>query len=525
MLLGIIPASAQFSISSQQVFGGSGADQMRWNAHTVMPDGGYLFPIMSDSPVSGTQTSGTYGVVDCWLVRTTPDGTVLWQKNLGGTDMEDIAVATVSNNAIYVSMASSSDVSGNKTTPVYGSSGADRADIWLLKLDMDGNILWQKTLGSAKADWPAALTEMPGNRLLITAFSASDISIDKTENSKGMGDFWLLAVDNSGNKLWDRTYGGDKQDLPGGNAVAVSDGIIMSGSSYSGISADRQSPAYGLTDVWLVKVDFNGNLVWETSIGGSQEEESSFVSIINGKIIVAGSTKSSMSGNLDIPLLSLKDGWIAELDMNGNLLRTRGFRGYGNETVIAVHPLYNGGYMVFLSSNSGVGGDKTIPSMGQEDIWIVYLDAAWNITGQFGLGGTAQDLCIATAISSDQTVMIASNSVSGIGGNKTLSHYGNGDIWFLKLSHLASLSEETASLLRVYPNPAENNCQIVLPEGVDFEKLRVVNAAGQSVYETNLNPTEGGTYTLNTTSWAPGAYFIDLQNKQGISLRSTLLKK
>ncbi len=68
-------------------------------------------------------------------------------------------------------------------------------------------------------------------------------------------------------------------------------------------------------------------------------------------------------------------------------------------------------------------------------------------------------------------------------------------------------------------------CVLALPEGADFEKLRVVNAVGQSVHETNLNPSEGSTYTLHTASWTPGAYFVDLQTKQGLSLRSTMLKK
>lgn len=517
-------AGAQVSILTQESYGGTQYDAF-YKAVSV-PDGSTLWFGTSQSPVSGTKTAPQYGMSDGWLLKTDLNGVQQWQKSFGGTHPEDGRAMLLLGNTCYLGLSSSSGATGNKTLPRYGAAGTEWGDFWLLKTDLDANILWQKVYGTEKTDNLADIAVLPGNTIVLAGMSNSDISIDKTENSRGTFDYWLIAIDSSGNKLWDKTLGGDQHESLDGIKVTT-DGLLLYGTTMSGVSGDKQTAAFGNGDIWLVKTDFSGNLQWEKTIGGDAGDYVNNLYVINDHIFICGETES-VGGNMNIPNQGDDDGFIMELDADGNIIRSKGLGGSGLDGVCELYSFTGGGYMVLLSSASDVSGDRTLSSLGLADLWIVFLDENWNITDQFVLGGSAVDFLTETVRNADGSFSLMVNSSSAAGtGNKTVPDYGTSDSWFLriKLTNGLSLNAKPDAFLKLYPNPAENSCQIVLPEGAGFEKLRVVNASGQTVHETNLNIAEGNIYTLNTASWAPGAYFIDLQNKQGVSLRSTLLKK
>jgi len=518
--------AGQIMISGQNSLGGSQDEESGSASLYPAADGNYWLGMLSASPVSGNKTDGLYGVTDAWITKITPDGTLLWQKTYGGTE-SDYSISVLEHaGAAYFGISSVSAVSGNKTVPRYGNSLATYSDFWIVKATPDGDEIWQKLYGTVMPDILKQMMALPNGNILLGGTSIGGISIDKSEASRGVNDIWCLVIDTAGNKIWDKTIGANNNEYLEFMAFC-SDGIILGAKTQSGISGDKQTPYYGGgSDAWIIKLGFDGSLLWEQTLGGTNHDLLISLSVADDRIYCVGTSLSAPGGNLDIENKGALDGWIAELDVNnGAVIRTKSFGGSSFDYFSYVEKLYDDRVLIMGTSKSGIDGDKTLPSIGEEDIWILLLNEQWEIIEQYVIGGTDTDFAINTCKNNDGSHTLVANGRSPVGADKTTPAYGGKDTWVMRLQHSLGNGEMSGPVVMLYPNPATDVCNMVLPANAVYEKLRIVNASGQTVYETSLNQAEGSTYTLNTASWAPGAYFIDLQNKKGLSLRSTLLKK
>src|SRR5690606_13464170 len=138
-------------------------------------------------------------------------------------------------------------------------------DFWVLKLDSNGNILWQKTYGGSADDFLVTTHQTSDGGFIIGGYSYSDISGDKTENSRGESDYWILKLDPAGNIEWQKTFGGDEYDNFGSLVITNDGGYLLAGSSHSPISGDRTVTRLGFADAWILKLDASGTIVWQNS--------------------------------------------------------------------------------------------------------------------------------------------------------------------------------------------------------------------------------------------------------------------
>src|SRR5690606_33202957 len=141
---------------------------------------------------------------------------------------------------------------------------------WIVKLDSSGTIEWQNTIGGNDNDYLYALELTMDGGYIIGGLSYSNISGDKTENSLGGADYWIVKIDSSGIIEWQNTIGGEDIDVLT-SIVINSDGTYtLSGYSASDISPDKSENAIGTgSDFWIVKIDEFGNIVWDNTIGGT----------------------------------------------------------------------------------------------------------------------------------------------------------------------------------------------------------------------------------------------------------------
>lgn len=258
-----------------KTLGGSGIDRLLSAVSTQ--DGGFLLAGTSDSNASGDKSDDSKGGNDVWVVKVDENGSKIWDKTYGGTGLdgapdgswENRLVITDTNDRGYL-IACNSD-SNISTDKSENSRGG--MDFWVFKIDENGTKLWDKTYGGAKDDVFFTLEKTLDAGFLLGGSSQSDISGDKSENSRGERDFWLVKIDKNGTKIWDKTYGAEGDDcwneLYSIKKTADSCFLLAGFSDSDSDSGERQSYISEYDNSWIIKIDDNGTIIWEVSPSSS----------------------------------------------------------------------------------------------------------------------------------------------------------------------------------------------------------------------------------------------------------------
>jgi hypothetical protein len=230
--------------------------------------------------------------------------------------------------------------------------GGNQYDFWVLKLDQKGNIEWQKTYGGGSWDIAFSTEQTTDGGYIVSG----------TTSSFGAGDedVWVLKLDSNGQIVWQKTYGGAGMDEGRDIEQTKDGGYIVSGTT--------SSFGEGLRDIWVLRLSPNGNIIWDKTYGGKGEESEYFRHIpieatSDGGYIVAGSTRSFGAGEDDF--------WILKLDADGNITWQKTFGTGREEYPTSVREMQDGTYRVTGTESLSVSGDD----------WIIILDAKGNIAG------------------------------------------------------------------------------------------------------------------------------------------------
>jgi len=291
---------------------------------TMIPtdDGGFLLGGWTYSTMSGEVSEDTKGgPADFWLVKIDGTGGFSWDRRYGGDDIDlmQSMVQTTDGNYILFGQSGSS-TADDKTAPYYGS-----IDIWAIKIDPLGNEIWQNSYGGDRSEEPSAALLTSDGDILVGGYSRSPVSGNKTAINKGDKDYWLLRIDTDGNKIWDRSYGGDNPDEFVGLKRFKKNQIAMVGLSSSPISGDKTEANRGWNDYWLFMVDEDGNELYQKTMGGDRDNSGSgpfipghdnmqdAIQLEDGSIIMAGFTVSETGLDITADKKGIQDNWVVKL--------------------------------------------------------------------------------------------------------------------------------------------------------------------------------------------------------------------
>ncbi len=213
-------------------------------------------------------------------------------------------------------------------------------DIYLMKIDRDGNMVWNKTYGGSDDDF--------GNRIIPCVDSDGYIILgDTTSFGADFFDIWLIKVDNEGDIVWNRTIGDIDADR-GEDILSYGDGYIIVGES---------TPSNAIwDDVVLIRVDVNGEILWSKLYGGKSQEFGRCVIFADDGYLISGVTDSYGSGF---------NAWIIKTDMNGDMLWNKTFGGLSDDYAFTILTHPSGGYIF-------VGATYSFSSVnGSSDLWLV----------------------------------------------------------------------------------------------------------------------------------------------------------
>ena len=398
-------------------------------------DGGYIMGGWSDSPVSGNKTAMNYGGADYWVIKMDALGNKQWEHSFGGTGDDILSCLEQTADGGYVLGGySNSGASGNKSSPNYGGY-----DFWVVRLDADGIKLWEQTFGGSGDDICTSVAQTFDGGFILGGRSKSSPSGNKTSANYGEEDYWVIRLDANGNKLWDQSFGGSSDDASYSLQQTADGGFVVGGGSYSGISGNKTAPNYGSQNFWVVRLDPNGNELWDSSYGGSLHEVIfNLQQTLDGGYIFAGYSDSpSPSGTKTSPHYGGygdQDYWVVKIDANGNQQWQNSFGGTAFEEATAVCQANEGGYIIGGWSESSNTGNKTALNYGGLDYWLVKTDANGNRVWDYSFGGTNDDALIGLQQTSDGGLILCGSSSSGVSGNKSTPNYGGSDFWVIKLS-------------------------------------------------------------------------------------------
>lgn len=322
---------------------------------------------------------------DAWVIKLDREGDVIWQQSFGGPYRDKIT-----------SLAETTDggfIGGGYSDGMGPTERLDRNyDFWVFKLDSSGELLWQEFFGSS------------GNELLRSMIQTTDGGFIATGGAQG--DAWIIKLDNSGNLEWEKTYGSSGNESLSSIIQTADGGFIGTG-------------VFG-SDTWLLKLDNAGNLEWEKTFSAENGDR-------QGKTIM--STREGGYMLVDLTYTDHYDSNILELDAEGNIVWEKKYGGSGNDNIKSVKQTINGEFVLVGYSDS-IDGDLT-ENYGARDVWILKIDQTGNIIWQKSYGGSAIEHAGSICISPQGGLIIGADSESNDGlveGNN-----GGYDFWILSL--------------------------------------------------------------------------------------------
>lgn len=431
---------------------------------------GYLVCGHTSSGISGDKTEASLGGDDLWVLKLDSLGNILWQNTIGGSDQDHIGCIDQTFDHGYILGAHSfSGISGDKTEANQGDD-----DFWIIKLDTAGNIVWQNTIGGSDEDVLTCVEQTSDHGYIIGGDSYSGISGDKTEASRGNSDYWVLKLDSLGNIQWQKTLGGTNYETLAAVHQTLDGGYILGGHSNSGQTGDKTESSQGSIDYWIVKLGAAGNIQWQNTIGGNDLDRLGSVALtMDGGYIIGGFSMSGVSGDKTDPNNGSNDYWPVKLDSAGNIEWQHGMGGSGSDVITSISQTMDGGYMVGGHSSSGVSGNKTEPSQGNFDHWLVKLNTYGDIEDQKVIGGSDQDFHRSITQIAPNEYILVGNSNSGLSGDKTEGSLGTYDYWVIKLGNNPILLPVTWGDIQAEVIDQTVQISWSLPSEINVEKYEV----------------------------------------------------
>jgi len=336
-----------------------------------------------DYAIAGFTISFGAGSGDVYAVKLDANGNLQWTKTIGGPASEE------GNSLIQTS-------DGGYVIAGYTSSfGAGQLDVYVVKLDANGNLQWTKTIGGKKADVGTSLIQTSDGGYAIAGFTESF--------GAGEWDVYVVKLDASGNLQWTKTIGGPKGD-EGYSLIQTSDGGYV-------IAGYTNSFGAGKADVYVVKLDAKGNLQWTKTIGGPESEiGNSLIQTSDGGYAITGTTGSFGTGKAAV--------YVVKLDAKGNLQWTKTIGGPESEVGNSLIQTSDGGYAI--TGTTGSFG------AGEADVYVVKLDANGNLQWTKTIGAKNKNY-------SKSSLIQTSDGGYAIAGHTESFGAGKWDVYVVKL--------------------------------------------------------------------------------------------
>ncbi|WP_348812004.1 T9SS type A sorting domain-containing protein [Flavobacterium maritimum] len=384
----------------QKSLGGSGFDLLQ--SIKTTRDGGFILAGTSNSPSNlkegtGNKKADCKGITDFWVIKLNAKGDEQWQATIGGSGQDELVCAFQTKDGGYM-LGGSSNSSLNPKSGVEQKGAMEskpdltnksekcrgNMDYWIVKIDNTGKVQWQKTFGGESADVLRSMEQTNDGGYIMGGYSNSPKSGDKTDANSGMGDYWIIKINDTGDIEWQKTYGGN-----GDNQLYVIHQIEDGGGYVIGGNSNSTSPLTSLggtvgngTDYWVLKIDAIGDVVWSRTYDfGKVDILTSLIENKDHTFLIGGYAQSENTspprGGLQVMKMNAdKEGindYIAlKINDSGEEIWKKTIGSGGEDILRRLIETRDGGYLLAGTSNSNSSRDKN-SNIGNNDFWVVKL--------------------------------------------------------------------------------------------------------------------------------------------------------
>jgi hypothetical protein len=511
-LISVIPVFSQpLTLNWQSCYGTSSNDVVQ---DIVSTGDGYIF----------AGYNSTYKLL---LVKIDLEGNFVWEKQYWGSDFGEgafrIFPADVGNYFV-VATASSSD--GDVTYDPY----PDANNCWIVKIDSEGNKIWDRIFGGNCNDKGHTGAFVSDTSVVSFGHSCStdgDISVNY-----GSWDGWMIKVDKEGNKVWDFSIGHSSLDMASAIIETSDKGFLASIVATDGvggnIECDNFDPNMEFVEAVLLKLDENANLQWQRCYGGSKHDDIEDIVETEDGYLLACSTNSSdgdVSGagyhiGYDNGGNITSDIWLVKTDFEGNIVWSKCYGGYYNESPSRVFRTEDGGYIVFgsTSSNDGDVSGYHNEAGWYRDIWVMKVNSTGQLQWQQCIGGAGnEDIANAVVqLAGGKYVLSATLNSNNTGDISCITDPNSWSVWLIEVTDTTVGTFENITntpLLKVFPNPATIWLSVEIPGFLNDKQtlLQIIDINGNTVL--TQKPVSTTTH-FDIRHLPTGIYILKMMNNE-----------
>ena len=563
----------------QKSFGGSGNDFLQ--SVRLTTDGGFILAGVSaskgpneESKTDGNKKDKCRGGDDFWIIKLDAAGNEQWQKTIGGMSQEKLKSVCPTKDGGYILGGSSSSPKpsagmeqypeelaqyGEKKSEAYGNM-----DYWLVKLDNNGKIVWQKTYGGIYEDELRSIEATNDGGYIVGGYSNSPESGNKTDDNKGVGDYWILKLDKEGAITWQKTIGGNQDDQLYVVHQTYDGNYIVGGNSNSSSSYEKRASNSSGTDFWVLKLGQEGEIVWQETYDIAEVDVlSSLVENKDHTLLIGGFAQGQLKQSATSSKQKLEKGtgdYVAlKISENGEELWRQSVGSDGEDLLKKVIETRDGGYLlagtaspieqvVATSSKKGsIAGQNLGIQQTQNDqvqkatsevnqaIGDVQNDINKSVndkmssatnkindavgsdkdsslkyglntpTGGVKLPSLGEGTNGASALDGLANSMNEKQGKKGTGDQKKV--FGSNDFWVVKLRD-KDKKEVVKVTIEALPNPATTFTNVIV--GYDYESgtATLVDIAGHILYQTSITSR---TVPIDLSPYPEGIYIVNIK--------------
>jgi hypothetical protein len=412
-------------------------------------------------------------------------------------------------------------------------------DIFVVKYDSSGNVLWAKSEGGASQEWGNGISsDVSGNVFVTGIFGGTSITFGATTLIPGgSDDIFVVKYDPSGNVLWAKSAGGANSDFGKSISTDVSGNVIVTGYFWS------PSITFGATtltnvgtgDVFVVKLDPLGNVLWAKSAGGINEDRGYGISTdSNGNTFVTGTFGSptlTFGTNTLTNTTSSWDIFTVKYDPSGNVLWAQSEGGSGSDIGQSICSDINGNSYVtgyFNSPTITFGTNSLVsPITNYGNIFVIKFDQSGNILWAKSAGGTPKCRGYGIASSLTENIYVTGSVAGSLTTFETTSliSAGGDDIFVAKLDGTTGINEwNIEENTAIYPNPSNGIFNIDSNERLEMtDELNIFNLMGKKIYSSNMHLPD--VLTIDISSQPNGIYLLQIKKEKGIVSKKIIINK